>query len=74
LRADLVVLSEALDSGPRSGGDVAKELLTTWRDEPDLAGLREPARWERLAEDERTGCLALWAELGAALAHFGNTP
>ena len=40
---------------------------------PDLAWLREPARLERLAEDERKGCLALWAEVEAVLARCGNT-
>jgi hypothetical protein len=42
--------------------------LTRWRHEPDLAGLREPGELERLAEDERKECLALWAEVAAVLA------
>jgi eukaryotic-like serine/threonine-protein kinase len=74
LRTDLVVLSKTLDSGLRADGDIGKEMLTLWRDEPDLAGLREPAGLERLAEDERKSCLALWAEVGAVLARCGNTP
>ena len=37
-------------------------------------GLREPAGLERLAEDERKDCLALWAEVGAVLARCGTTP
>jgi len=68
------VLSKTLDSGLHADGDIAKEMLTLWQDEPDLAGLREPAGLERLAEDERKGCLALWAEVGAVLARCGNTP
>jgi len=51
-----------------------KEMLTFWQDEPDLAGLREPAGLERLAEDERKDCLALWADVGAVLARCRNTP
>jgi serine/threonine-protein kinase len=74
LRTDLVMLSKTLDGGRPADRDLAKEMLTLWQDEPDLAGLREPARLERLAEDERNGCLALWAEVGAVLARFGNTP
>src|SRR5262249_15632900 len=73
LRTDLVVWSETLDSGLRADGDIAKEMLTLWQDEPDLAGLREPAGLERLAEDERKGCVALWAEVGAVLTRCGNT-
>jgi hypothetical protein len=74
LRTDLVVLSKTRDSGLRADRDLAKEMLTLWQGEPDLAGLREPARLERLAEDERKGCLALWAEVGVVLAPCGNTP
>src|SRR5262249_40609433 len=74
LRTDLVVFSRTVDSGLRADRDIAKEMLTMWQVEPDLAGLREPARLERLTEDERKGCLALWAEVGAVLARCGNTP
>jgi serine/threonine-protein kinase len=74
LRADLVVLAETLDGGLRADADIAKEMLTLWQDEPDLAGLREPARLKGLEEDERKGCLALWAEVGVVLARCGNTP
>jgi hypothetical protein len=74
LRTDRVVLSKTLNSGLRADRDIAKEMLTLWEGEPDLAGLREPAELERLAEDERKGRLALWAEVGAVLARCGNTP
>jgi serine/threonine-protein kinase len=74
LRTDLAVLSETRDSGLRADGDLAQEILTLWQDEPDLAGLRDPAGLERLPEAERKGCLALWTEVGAALARCGNTP
>jgi serine/threonine-protein kinase len=74
LRTDLVALSRTLDGGRREDGDLVKEMLTLWQDEPDLAGLREPARLKMLAEDERKGCLALWAEVGALLARCENTP
>ena len=74
LRTDLVELSKTLDSGLRADGDIAKEMLTLWQDEPDLAWLREPAGLERLAADERKGCLALWAKVGAVLARCGKTP
>jgi serine/threonine-protein kinase len=45
-----------------------------WQKEPDLAGLREPAQLERLAAEERQGCLDLWAEVREVLARRGNTP
>ena len=58
LGIDLIALSKTLDSGLRADGDIAKEMLTLWQGEPDLAGLREPGGLERLAPDERKGCLA----------------
>jgi serine/threonine-protein kinase len=74
LRTDQVVLARTLDSGRQADRDLVKEMLRLWQDEPDLAALREPARLERLAADERKGCLALWTEVGAVLARCRNTP
>jgi serine/threonine-protein kinase len=74
LRTDQVVLSRTLDGGRQADRDLVKEMLTLWQDEPDLAGLREPAQLERLAADERKDCLNLWAEVGAVLARSGDTP
>jgi serine/threonine-protein kinase len=74
LRTDQVVLAKMLGGGRQADRDLAKEMLTLWQDEPDLAALREPDRLERLPADERKGCLALWGEVGAVLARCGNTP
>jgi tetratricopeptide (TPR) repeat protein len=74
LRTDLVVLSETLVGGLPADRGLAKELLTLWQDEPDLAGLREPARLKMLAADERNAFLSLWAEVGAVLARCGDAP
>jgi serine/threonine-protein kinase len=74
LRADLVAWTKMLDSDSPVARNLAKEMLTLWQNEPDLAGLREPAGLKRLAADERTGCLALWAEVGAVLARSAAAP
>ena len=74
LRTALVMLSKTLDGGLSADRDLAKEMLTIWQDEPALAGLREPARLERLAADERKGFLALWSEVAAVLARCEDTP
>ena len=74
MRADLIVLSETLDGGSAADPGLAKELLTSWQDGPDLAGLREPVRLKMLADDERKDCLALWAEVGAVLARCAEAP
>jgi serine/threonine-protein kinase len=74
LRTDLAMLSKTPDRGRPADRDLAKEMLTLWQDEPDLAGLREPARLKTLAEDERKGCLNLWADVRSVLTRCANTP
>jgi serine/threonine-protein kinase len=74
LRAELVAWARMLDSDSPVARNLAKRMLTLWLDEPDLAGLRDPAQLERLAEDERKDSLALWAEVGAVLARCGDAP
>src|SRR5262249_39947687 len=74
LRADLVVLSKTLDGGRRADRDLAKEMLTLWQDEPDLAGLREPTRLERLAGGEGEGCPGPWGGGGGFFGRCGEGP
>ena len=42
--------------------------LTRWRNEPDLACVREPGELDKLAADERKEYLGLWGEVAAVLA------
>jgi eukaryotic-like serine/threonine-protein kinase len=67
LRADLVAWSGALGSGRRADRDLAREMLTLWQDEPDLARLREPGALDRLSAEERKDWLAVWGEVEALL-------
>jgi serine/threonine-protein kinase len=74
LRADLAAWATTLDSDSPFARNLAKRMLTNWQTDPDLAGLREPARLKMLAADERKGFLALWAEVGAVLARCEDAP
>jgi serine/threonine-protein kinase len=74
LRADLAMWAAKLNSDSPLARNFARRMLTHWQTDPDLAGLREPARLKMLAPDERQGFLALWAEVGAVLARCGDTP
>jgi serine/threonine-protein kinase len=67
LQADLIVWSKTLNSGRRADGDLAREMLTLWQDEPDLAGLRKPGALDKLSGEERKEWLALWREVAALL-------
>jgi serine/threonine-protein kinase len=68
LRADLAARARAIDSGPTATRAAARQALTRWRNEPDLACVRDPGELDRLAADERKEYLALWADVAAVLA------
>jgi eukaryotic-like serine/threonine-protein kinase len=72
LRKDLAAWTKTLEVGTPTAGKSARQRLTLWRTDPDLAGLREPADLEKLPRDERTDCLALWTELEAVLQRIGD--
>jgi hypothetical protein len=69
LRADLTALVRSLESDPKQSEPV-RESLTRWREEPDLACVRDQSELNKLAcsPDERKEWLALWAEVAAVLA------
>jgi serine/threonine-protein kinase len=69
LRADLAAQARAFDAAPlATRGRAIRLALTRWRNELDLACLREPGEVNKLPADERKDCIALWAEVAALLA------
>src|SRR5262249_20314896 len=73
LRADLAVWTKVLVSGSGAAPELAKNMLTHWQVEPDLAGLREPLALDQLSADERNDWLALWNEVAAVLNRTRKT-
>jgi serine/threonine-protein kinase len=69
LRADLAAWNKVLAGDTAQARELVRRALTSWRGDPDLAGLREPDALGRLAADERKDCLALWHEVGVVLEH-----
>ena len=67
LRADLAVWAEILDGDSRAARAVARQVLTRWQADPDLAGLRESSALDKLSAKERKEWLALWREVEAIL-------
>ena len=65
LWADLTAWGKSLDNPPARPRVL--QVLTRWRTDPDLAGLREPAELDKLPADERKDCLAFWDEVGGVL-------
>ena len=67
LRADLAAWRGRLaDDGAPDRAEVQQQL-TRWRNEPNLAGLRDRAELARLPADERQECLSLWNEADGLL-------
>jgi serine/threonine-protein kinase len=68
LRTDLAGRARAFQAGSPATPDSLRLTLIRWRNEPDLACVREPDELNKLAADERKEFLALWAEVAAVLA------
>jgi hypothetical protein len=69
LRADLTAWTQALSAPAASE---LQRTLAGWRDDPDLAGLRERGALERLSAEERDEWLALWTEVEALLSRTAS--
>jgi serine/threonine-protein kinase len=65
LRADLALWTKTLDTGAIP--DIAKQRLTRWQIDSDLAGLREPSALDQLPPDERNECRAIWQSVANLL-------
>jgi tetratricopeptide (TPR) repeat protein len=70
LRADLALWAKVLDRDDPKGRAGARKLLTHWRRDPDLAGLREVSRLVQLPKAERETYLDLWADVDALLTRL----
>ncbi len=60
-------------SEPEASRDLAKEMLTLWQAEPDLALIRDADQFKKLPPVEREEWTALWSQVGAVLARAQAT-
>jgi serine/threonine-protein kinase len=67
LRADLAQWSERVQSDKPADRVLVQKTLRPWQQDPDLAGVRQPAALARLPEAEWGPWLNLWAELDSLL-------
>jgi hypothetical protein len=72
LRADLQASAKKLENGLAADRAKVRETLTWWRQDPDLAALRDPGELNKLPADERKEFAALWADVAAVLARTAN--
>ncbi|MBV8264841.1 MAG: tetratricopeptide repeat protein [Planctomycetaceae bacterium] len=73
LRQDLAAWSKRLETAPEAKRAEVQKALTRWREDPDLAGLRDAGALENLPPAERQQCQALWQEVADLLRRAETT-
>jgi serine/threonine-protein kinase len=73
LRLDLAAWAKKVDTGTAAERVQAQKTLASWRDDPDLAGLRDRDTLVKLAVEERTACDKLWSDVAAVLKKAEGT-
>jgi serine/threonine-protein kinase len=68
LRDELAAWSKLLDDGALDARTQVQQALAHWKDDRDLAGLRDPAALAQLPADEQRACQVLWSAVEAVLA------
>ncbi len=71
LRLDLAEWTSRLNAAAPPVRATVQRTLAQWRDDPDLAGVREPAALTKLPSEERQEWHALWSDVAARL---GSAP
>jgi tetratricopeptide (TPR) repeat protein len=69
LRADVVFWAKQAESGKPEAKEFVVRALRHWKEDSDLAGIRDEPAVKALPDDERRACRALWAEVDELLAH-----
>ncbi len=67
LQAELAARVRSFDADPTAAREGIRKALARWREDPELACVRDPRELDRLDTDERKAYLAFWADVAAAL-------
>jgi eukaryotic-like serine/threonine-protein kinase len=67
LRADLALWTKQLESGQPADRAEVPQWLWRWKQETDLAAIRDAAALAKLPVEERTACEQLWTDVAALL-------
>jgi hypothetical protein len=67
LRLELAEWAHKVENGTAADRIQAEKTLSRWRQEPDLAALRETEALDQLSSDERKKCDGLWSEVDAVI-------
>lgn len=67
LHDELAALAKRVEDGPEQDRPTIRKTLRHWKEDRDLAGLRDQAELEHLPGAEQETCRALWAEVDRAI-------
>jgi hypothetical protein len=70
LRDDLAAYAQDAQQNNPALKQTIQRRLAHWRNDPDLASVRDPKALDRLAEDERAAWRALWRDVGDLAARL----
>jgi hypothetical protein len=74
LKAELAAWSELLESGDPPARAAVAPNFRHWRQDPDLAGVRDPDVLAALPEPERADWQALWAQVDRLARRTAEAP
>ena len=72
LKAELAAWSKLVECGPPQTRPVVASTLEHWKDDSDLAGIRDAAPLAKLPQEERAACTQLWGDVDRLLSKLGG--
>jgi serine/threonine protein kinase len=72
LNAELAAWSKILESGAPQARPVVASTLKHWKEDADLAGVRDDAALAKLPQEERAACKQLWGDVDGLLSKVGD--
>ena len=72
LKAELAAWSKILESGAPQARPVVASTLKHWKEDADLAGIRDDAALAKLPQEERAACKQLWGDVDRLLTKSGD--
>jgi hypothetical protein len=74
LRADLAEYDKLARRGDARTSQAVRQRLEHWRQDPDLASIRDKEALDKLPDDERRPWREFWDDVSALLTRIGATP
>ncbi len=72
LKAELAAWTKLIESGPPQARETVIKTLSHWKQDTDLAGIRDAAALAKLPAEEQKAWRALWADVDSLLKRAGG--